>query len=502
MKRIMAVTHLKQKGTLNTKTFTNLKIKPLKMFFTFLMVLSISSNLKGQEYLLLLNPADCFKCNLQFSQIQHFINSNQINVSILTPFADKSNAKMLMDKFNLNLTNFQLINNVKRYKKYCNEDLNSKLIIEYENKIIFNEFIPTIDTCKIPILKSQRPIEIKSFRINNNVAPFYGNEAFLFNKNILLKNLIYQKLYIQKDFEFLEFKLHDSIYEHILNKKFSNDTILINKQKKFTFENNLAKIKYLAVFSGNYLYTIIEIPIIGIEENTYLSSYHIVKFDSNLEIMSIIEINDEFNYKGNLFWSTFIFEFAIEEVENRLFLFITKGHDNNKLNRGDSSLYILASYKLIDDVFSFEKIYNNKLPSFYVEKGHFYKNIWPKIELNNNLGGLIGFQYINELKILNGESITLKELKTDRLLLPTNPGGKSIKPFDIITFKYQNNLLNIVVWKKNQTWLYTYTVQGILVKKHKLMNSIIKPAVVINKNQLFIINGFLNGSLTYAAFTF
>jgi len=113
-------------------------VTPIRVVFSLLLVLLLSSRAKGQEYILLLNPGDCFKCNVAFAELQHFLNNHQIRVALLTPFADQINAKLLMDKFKLNLTDYRVVYNLKLFKKYNNEANNSKLIIKYENKIIFN----------------------------------------------------------------------------------------------------------------------------------------------------------------------------------------------------------------------------------------------------------------------------------------------------------------------------------------------------------------------------
>lgn len=478
-------------------------VAPIRVVFSLLLVLLLSSRAKGQDYILLLNPGDCFKCNVAFSELQHFLNNHEIRVALLTPFADPINAKLVMDKFKLNLTDYQVVYNLKLFKKYNNGADNSKLIVEYENKIIFNETIAGgIDTTKIPILKIKKPTEIQTFQIKNQLAPFYANEAVLFNKKILLKNLIYQKLYLQLDSSFIDFVLPDSIYHHILNKKFLNDTVLIDKQRKFAVANNLEKIKFLGLYSSDYLYTIIEIPIIGTGGNVYDPSYHLVKMDTNFSITATNEIKDDFNYFGNRFWSAFIFDFAVNPVNNRLLLFITKGHDNSKISPNDSALYILASYALRNDIFVFDSLHNHKLPAYYIDNNHFYRNLWPKIDLNPNSGEWIGFQYLNEIKSFNGESIKLNGLNSLSLELPYQPGGKSVKPFEIITFKCQNNLLNILVWERNKTWICTYTLQGNLVKKHPLLKSILKPAIAIHKNQLYVVKGSLNGTLTYSVYDF
>lgn len=490
-------------ATLKNKFPPYFFVPPIRVVFSLLLVLLLSSRVKSQEYILLLNPGDCFKSNVAFAELQHFLNNHQIRVALLTPFEDQINAKLLMDKFKLNLTDYKVIYSLKLFKKYNNEANNSKLIIKYENKIIFNETIAGgIDTTTIPILKIKKPTEIQSFQIKNQLAPFYANEAVLFNKQILLKNLIYQKLYLQEDSSFIDFVLPDSIYNHILNKKFLNDTILIDKQRKFAAENNLERVKFLGLYSSDYLYTIIEIPVIGTGGNVYDPSYHLVKMDTNFSITATNEIKDDFDYFGNRFWSAYIFDFAVDPVNNRLLLFITKGHDNSNISPSDSALYILASYALLNDIFVFDSLHKHKLPAYYIDNDHFYRNLWPKIDLNPNSGGWIGFQYLNEMKSFNGESIKLNGLNSISLELPYQPGGKSIIPFEIITFKCQNNLLNILVWEKNKTWLCTYTLQGNLVKKQPLLKSILKPAVAIHKNQLYVVKGSLNGTLSYSVFDF
>ncbi len=483
------------------KTFRNTR-RRLKLSIGLVLVLSFFTEVKGQEYLFLLNPGDCFKSDLQFSQVQHFVNNNQIKVTILTPFTDEVNAKMLMDKFSLNLTQAKLDINVNRYKKYNHEDLNSKLIVEFKNKIIYNEIIATIDTGTIPILEFQRPKIRATFQVKGNSAPYYANDGVIFKNRIVLKNIIYQRLFIQSDSGFNEFKVHDSIYDLIINKKFSKDTSLISKNENFMSANNVSKIKHLALFSGNYLYTIIEIPVLSYDGNTNIPSYHLVKFDSSFNIQSINEIQDEFNMSGNLFWCAFIFDFAVDEIQNRLLLFITRGHDNKKLSKQDSCLYLLASYKLEGDIYKFDELFNNRLPRYYTENEHFYRNLWPKIGLSENLGGLIGFQYLNELKVINGETIFLEGIKADKLILPYNPGGKSNKPFEMITFTFKRNLIYTLLWEKNKIWLYVHTIQGRLVTKNKIMNSFVKPAAVLRDNQLILITATLKGQLTYSHYSF
>lgn len=284
--------------------------------------------------------------------------------------------------------------------------------------------------------------------------------------------------------------------------KFKGDTLKITEQNKLKNDHNISKGMYISIFAQKYFYAIIEIPIIDKDESSYKSFYYIVKFDTSLNCISLNEINDEFDLTGSSFWSPYIYNFTIDEIENILYLPITKGHDNSKINDKDTTLYTLARYKLKSEVFEFHSVSSNKIPKYYIDKQHFYRNIWPKIELKNHLGGLMAFQYLNEIQTFDGQIIKLEGLNIDKLILPTKPGEKSNKPFEIVYIKSRNNVINILIWKNNATWLYNYSNQGVLIQKYKLLKSIVKPAAVITENKIRVIQGKLNGDLIDYTFKF
>jgi len=84
-------------ATLKNKFPPYFFVPPIRVVFSLLLVLLLSSRVKSQEYILLLNPGDCFKSNVAFAELQHFLNNHQIRVALLTPFEDQINAKLLME---------------------------------------------------------------------------------------------------------------------------------------------------------------------------------------------------------------------------------------------------------------------------------------------------------------------------------------------------------------------------------------------------------------------
>lgn len=401
----------------------------------------------------------------------------------------------MVEKYNLKLKLASIETNPKRHKSYSDGGINSKLIVEVNRRVVYETLVAYIDTTEIPIIRGE-PIKVHSKLLASHGAPYYANEAVIFNKRLLMRNLIYQKIYLHADLGFSEFNLTDTIYDHLLKRLFPLDSLSISREKRYARENNLDTIRYLGMYKGKDLYLIIEIPLMNEVQNSFDPVYFLVSLDHSLTIKSIRQIEDEFDFNGVKFWSAYVFGFAVQEKDTSVLLYLTKGFDPTKFTKSDSNFFVLASYKLNDDdIYQFKKLYNNKLPAYYIDSGHFYRNTWPKLFLTDNEKGFIAFQYLNQLMELNGETIVLEGLSIESLQLPHRPSGKSNKPFEIIDFKIQDQQVFMLVWQKNQTLLYRYTIKGKLISSHVLCKSFTKPACTFDQKNIWVVNGTLKGKL-------
>lgn len=494
------LTDSKTKGTLVFNMLKSTLTSVIVACSALLLLFSFSSLAKENKYLIILNPGDCFKCALQFTDLQSFLNNNEIKPTIITPFSTELDAKFLLEKFQFSYDKIKLEINPSKYKKFNKKSTYSYIFVINDNKIIFEQLIALLDTNKIPVIEKISPVLTSKLTHSNPNIPYYANDLIVRSNEKIIHNGIYNKLFYTVNNTFAELNLDSQILEIVLSNEFLGDEKSKQKNINLLKEYKLTKIKFQRLSSSRNLWAIAEIPILTEDKSTYNTIYYLVSFDESLSIKSCHKVFHDCHVDNVKFWSAFIFDFNIHEETNRLFLFLTRGQNNALYDKGDSSYYVLGEYKLIDNAYVFEKLHKNKLPRYQIDKEHYYRNLWGLMDMNNNVGGIFGFQYLNEIGFLNGETIWLQDLKTDKLILPYEPGGKSNKPFEIIKLRYKHNLIQVIVWRKGYTWLHVYTAKGHLLKKHKLIKSPIKPAVYLNKNEIHLLNGTMKGELEYYKF--
>ncbi len=473
-------------------------------FFLFSMLVLLSLQRQTQaaaiEYYLVLN-GDCPKSRLVFAEVQHFLNHHDIDVQVLTPFTDRVDAELLIKNFNLKLNKSTIISSPKKFKKYTQMGYNTYLAVELDGRLIFREAIVELDTGHVPHPIISNPKKSLETSLKNRTIPYFGNSIVQVKNKWMVHNGIYQKVYIQTASAFEPLSLDESILEKLIASTLKGDSLLIKKHHAFVLQNNLDEIRFTGITkTSNGAAVLFEIPFAVQDESTYDPRSFVAFYDEQFKLVAAVPIHHQFEHGPMAFYSAMLFDFGLDDKMQTLWLFITRGHDNSVYSKKDTSLYLLASYTLQDSGFVFNSLYTNKLPSYQVEKEHFYRNLWGKMHVQNSSGGLYGFQYLNEVGFFNGGSIVLEDLKIDKLKLPYEPGGQSNKPFEIIQLRYQNNQIQTVIWQKGYTWLHTYTAKGQLIRRHKLVKSPIKPAAYLEENKVHLLNASLKGKLVMHEF--
>lgn len=472
-------------------------------FFSMLVLLLPQSSTQAAAvaYYLVLN-GDCPKSRLVFAEVQHFLNHHDIDVQVLTPFTYRVDAELLIQNFNLKLNKSTIVSNPKKFKKYTQTGYNTYLVVELDGRLIFREAIVELDTSHIPHPIISNPKKTIETSIKNRTIPYFGNSMVQVYGKWMVHNGIYQKVYVQSASAFEPLSLDKSILEKLIASTLNEDSLLIKKHHAFVLQNNLDEIRFTGITkTSKGAAVLFEIPFALQDESTYEPHSFVAFYDQQFKLLSAVPIHHQFEHGAMAFYSAMLFDFGFDDKMQTLWLFITRGHDNSVYSKNDTSLHLLASYTLQDSGFVFSTLYPGKLPSYQVEKEHFYRNLWGKMQAQNNLEGIYGFQYLNEVGFFNGGSMVLEDLKIDKLKLPYEPGGQSNKPFEIIQLSYQNNQIQAVIWQKGHTWLHTYTVRGQIIHKSKLVKSPIKPAVFLEGNKVSILNASLKGDLTLHQFS-
>lgn len=500
--KLKHITLLKMKVIPTIKSLVTNSKKATTALIALLLLSFTSAHGQHVKYLLILNPGDCFKCAFQFANLERFMNNNNLSPIIVSPVKSREGAEFLLKKFDLNFTKYELELKPHKYKEYNKNSAYSSIHILYDGKIVFSEIIALLDTNRVPIINNNKPKLASTLKNINEALPYYANTLVIKDNNLLIHNGFNQTLFFQKDGIFHEMQFDSLFINNLLLEILNGDTIKLLQNLNFLTKYKLLRAKVLRVNAFQEIYAIIEIPTFSEITDSYLPVNFLITFNEKMQIKKWHRIHDSFIYKDLLFWSAFIFDFGIKKHTNELILFVTRGHDNTLYDNQDSSFFVLSEYSVCDTGYVFQKVLPYKLPKYQIANEHYYRNLWGLLDVNNAIGGVFGFQYLNEVGTLKGEKIELESLSIDKLKLPYEPGGPSKKPFEIIQIKYDSNQLRTIVWKNGYTWLYCFTSQGKLISRHKLVKSPIKPAAYIDSNTISLLNGTLKGELDYYKFNF